>query len=103
MAHHSQRPFQRLRLRVLERDQWTCLLPHCRMPHRAIPREARWPNPWSASVDCIVPKSLGGSDMDMSNLRASHLRCNTARGNGRNSEQQQRYTTSNPAVRGHTG
>lgn len=103
MAHHSQRPFQRLRLAVLERDDWTCQLPHCRLPTRQILRTPRWHmDPWSGSADMITPKSLGGSDMDINNLRAAHVSCNSARGNGRTSRQQ-RYATSTPAVRGNTG
>jgi hypothetical protein len=104
MAHHSQRPFQRLRLQVLERDQWTCQLPHCRLPTRQILRTPRWPmDPWSGSADMITPKSLGGSDRDINNLRAAHISCNSARGNGTHSTQQQRFTTSTPAVRGTRG
>lgn len=103
MAHHSQRPFQRLRLAVLERDQWICQVPHCRLASRHILRvPRRRMDPWSGSADMITPKSLGGSDMDINNLRAAHVSCNSARGNGTHAKQS-RFTTSTPAVRGHTG
>src|SRR5215204_462044 len=106
MPHHSQRPFKRLSIIVLERDEWTCQMPHCLYPSRAIHRTPRWRmDPQSASVDLIHPKSLGGSDTDINNLRAAHIRCNSSRGNGTRGTQvqQQRYTTSTPAVRGDRG
>src|SRR6266540_861858 len=37
-------------------------------------------HPLSPSVDMMVPKSQGGSDRDLDNLRASHLLCNVSRG-----------------------
>lgn len=107
MAHHSQRPFKRLSDIVLERDQWTCQMPRCLYPTRAIRRTARrHMDPESASVDLITPKSLNGSDRDINNLRAAHIRCNSSRGNGTHqthTNQQQRFTTTTPAVRGHHG
>jgi hypothetical protein len=106
MAHHSQRPFKRLSDIVLERDEWTCQMPRCLYPTRAIRRQPRRRmDPESASVDLIHPKSLGGSDTDINNCRAAHLGCNSARGNGTRGQHanQQRYTTSAPAVRAHRG
>lgn len=40
----------------------------------------KYPNRWSASVDCIIPASLGGSTEDRSNLRPAHLGCNQRKG-----------------------
>jgi len=100
MAHHSQRPFDRLRQQVLARDQWLCQVPHCRLPTRAILRAARWHmDPWSASVDMIIPKSMNGDDRDINNLRSAHVSCNSARGN----RVTQRFTTTAPAIRAHRG
>lgn len=100
MAHHSQRPFNRVRLAVLDRDEWTCQMPTCRLSTRAILRTPRWHmDPWSGSADMILPKSLGGDDMDINNLRAAHISCNSARGNGTHT-QSTRWTTTNPQVRG---
>lgn len=62
------------RAAVYERDAWTCGL--CEEP---VARDAPYPDPWSPSLDHIVPASLGGSD-DPSNLRLAHLRCNLVRG-----------------------
>lgn len=36
----------------------------------------KYPSRWSASVDCIIPASLGGSTVDRSNLAPAHLWCN---------------------------
>lgn len=41
---------------------------------------AEYPDPQSASIDHIVPVSLGGSDEE-TNLRLAHLVCNIRRGN----------------------
>lgn len=38
------------------------------------------PNAWEG--DHVVPLSRGGEELDMNNIRASHVRCNRARGNG---------------------
>lgn len=81
--HHPKIFYTRLRPQVLERDRWQCRMPVCKQPNRTIPRAGlrAW-HPRSASVDLIVPKSLGGSDLDLDNLRAAHFGCNSSRGNG---------------------
>lgn len=64
---------------IIERDSRTCLMPRCLNPAgRAIPADA-WPHPWSASIDHIIPLSIGGTDR-ADNKRSSHLRCNISRG-----------------------
>lgn len=60
---------------VYERDGWTCGI--CGEP---VGRDLGWPDPLSVSLDHIVPLSLGG-EHTWANVRCSHLRCNTARGN----------------------
>jgi 5-methylcytosine-specific restriction endonuclease McrA len=72
-----------LRLKVLWRDKWTCQMPACLRTgkdgktDRRINRKLRAPDPWSATVDHVIPRSLGGPSR-MSNLRAAHLKCNGA-------------------------
>src|SRR5205807_2364216 len=39
-----------------------------------------FPDPWAASMDCIVPLSQGGR-YELSNVRLAHYRCNTRRRN----------------------
>ena len=124
---HTGRPWLRRRLNVLNRDQWTCLVPHCKAEQWALegvppdkwhthttlawlcanPPRAIWPDaprngkrlhPLSASVDMIVPRVLGGSDEDLDLLRASHLVCNAARQAG-NRERVRRYVSA-PRVKG---
>lgn len=127
--HHSGRPWRRLRLQVLDRDGWTCRLPTCKAAEwmanppprdawlaaaarawmagqdttRAIWRDApkvghRF-HPLSASVDMVHPKSLGGSDRDPENLRASHSHCNGSRGNGtRRPQDERRYSSTAPRI-----
>ena len=61
---------------IFERDDWLCQVPGCGEP---ISRDVVHPDPLSASVDHIVPLSLGGDDT-ASNKRAAHLICNMRRG-----------------------
>lgn len=58
---------------VYERDGWVCGI--CTDP---VDPALRYPDPMSASLDHVVPLSLGGSHT-MDNVRLAHLRCNTVR------------------------
>lgn len=60
---------------VYERDSWSCRI--CGDP---IPKDAKSPDPLSASVDHRIPLSRGG-EHSYSNCQASHLRCNVSKGN----------------------
>jgi hypothetical protein len=59
---------------IFKRDEWTCQL--C---GDGIDRRVKWPDPWSASIDHVVPVSMGGADV-VSNVQAAHLRCNVVKG-----------------------
>ena len=63
------------RVAIYERDEWVCQL--CMEP---INRTLRWPDPMCASLDHVVPVSMGG-DNSAENLQASHFRCNRSKGN----------------------
>jgi hypothetical protein len=69
---------------IFERDGWRCQVPGCKK--REIRRDLKYPDPRFPSIDHIVPLSLGGDDT-AANKRASHLRCNVARGNQMDCEQ----------------
>ena len=62
------------RFRVLERDEFCCALCGC-----PLDMEAPFPEPMSATVDHIVPVSLGGAHTE-DNMQAAHFFCNTAKG-----------------------
>ena len=64
-----------LREEIFERDNWTCQL--CQEP---IDPELKWPESGFASIDHIVPISLGGDDTP-DNVQAAHLSCNQGKGN----------------------
>jgi len=66
-------PPDTLRLAVYERDGWTCQL--CGDPTS---REYISGDPFSPTLDHILPRSLGGGD-DESNLRLTHAICNSLR------------------------
>lgn len=57
-------------LDIYERDGWICGI--CEKP---VDRELRYPDPKSASLDHVVPLSLGG-DHTRANVRLAHLKCN---------------------------
>lgn len=63
------------RVEIFERDGWTCGL--CRRP---IDRWRSMPDVMAASLDHVIPLSLGGSHTRR-NSRASHFGCNARRGN----------------------
>lgn len=62
------------RAAIAERDAWVCHL--CSEPVRP---ELAHPDPWSASLDHVVPLSRGGAH-DPANVRLAHLRCNVRKG-----------------------
>lgn len=59
---------------IFARDGWTCKL--CDLP---IDESLKWPHRYSASVDHILPLSLGGSDT-LQNVQSAHLTCNISKG-----------------------
>lgn len=62
------------RLAIYQRDGFVCQL--CDTP---VEMTLPWTDKWSATLDHIVPYSLGGSDSE-SNLRLAHRSCNSRRG-----------------------
>jgi 5-methylcytosine-specific restriction endonuclease McrA/endogenous inhibitor of DNA gyrase (YacG/DUF329 family) len=56
------------------RDSWVCYL--CEQP---IDRSLAWPDPESATTDHVIPLSRGG-EHDPDNVRITHARCNSAKG-----------------------
>lgn len=66
---------------IYERDGWCCGL--CR---RQVDSRLKYPHPMSASLDHIVPLSLGGEHV-RSNAQLAHLDCNVRKGAGAAGEQ----------------
>lgn len=66
------------RFAILERDGWRCQVQPCRFRSRKIDPSLRSPHPKSATLDHIVPHSLGGMYAPV-NLQAAHRRCNEAK------------------------
>lgn len=55
----------------------------CHLCGETIDQTLRFPHPKSFSVDHILPRSLNPElAMDRANLAASHLGCNSSKGNG---------------------
>jgi 5-methylcytosine-specific restriction endonuclease McrA len=50
----------------------------CGICHRKVSLTIRWPAPFSATLDHILPLSAGGSHT-IDNLRLAHLHCNLRR------------------------
>jgi hypothetical protein len=61
-------------IEIFERDSWVCGL--CGVP---VDKTKKHPDPFSASIEHIVPVSRGGSDT-RDNVELAHLRCNVSRG-----------------------
>lgn len=70
------------RERLYRRDEWKCQICHFPMS-----RKYSATDPWSPSLDHIVPRSLGGDHSD-DNLRSAHAICNAYRGAGVMSDQE---------------
>lgn len=61
---------------IFDRDGWLCWL--C---SEDVPRDAKWPDPLSPSLDHVVPLSRRGTHT-RANVRLAHLVCNIRRGAG---------------------
>lgn len=48
----------------------------CAICGRPVNFDLKFPDPWSATVDHIVPLSKGGNPADISNMQLAHFRCN---------------------------
>lgn len=68
-------------IRICERDQWKCHI--CGLK---VDPKFRWPDPFSASRDHIIPIVEGGGHTP-ENIRLAHLRCNVSRGHRGGNEQ----------------
>lgn len=48
----------------------------CAICGRPVNFDLKFPDPWSATVDHIIPLSKGGSPADIANMQLAHLQCN---------------------------
>ena len=48
----------------------------CAICGRPVNFGLKFPDPWSATVDHIIPVSKGGSPADIANMQLAHLQCN---------------------------
>jgi 5-methylcytosine-specific restriction endonuclease McrA len=67
--------------RVFARDRWCCGI--CGSP---VDQRLKHPDPWSASLDHIVPMSCGGGHLYV-NVQCAHLWCNIRKANRGGGEQ----------------
>lgn len=72
LASAKQEPYTREA--IFQRDDWICWL--C---EESIDPDLKFPDPQCATVDHVIPLSLGGDDTP-SNVRSAHLSCNCSKG-----------------------
>lgn len=48
----------------------------CALCGRPVDFDKKFPDPWSATVDHIIPIQKGGDPVNMDNLQLAHLQCN---------------------------
>lgn len=53
---------------------------NCGICGRPVNFDKKFPDPWSATIDHIVPVSKGGSPASIENLQLAHLQCNRIKG-----------------------
>lgn len=56
---------------------------HCAICGREVDKGLPWTHPLAPEADEIIPVSLGGSPIDVSNMQLTHRICNQRKGNGR--------------------
>ena len=49
---------------------------NCGICGRPVDFDKKFPDPWSATLDHIIPISKGGAPADLENLQLAHLQCN---------------------------
>lgn len=54
---------------------------NCAICGRAVDFNRRFPDPWSATLDHIIPISKGGDPASLENLQLAHLQCNRIKAN----------------------
>jgi 5-methylcytosine-specific restriction endonuclease McrA len=72
----SGRPWARMRALVKREGSHVCWL--C---GKAIDMGLPYNHKWGWTIDHVLPLSMGGSALDMDNLREAHRSCNSSRGN----------------------
>jgi len=72
----SGRPRRRTAAQVMREET------HCHLCHGPVDFTLPARHPMSASVDELVPRSLGGSSTDRRNCALAHFGCNASRGAG---------------------
>ncbi len=48
----------------------------CGICGRPVDFDKKFPNPWSATIDHIIPVTKGGAPASMENMQLAHLQCN---------------------------
>lgn len=53
---------------------------NCAICGRPVDFDRKFPDPWSATLDHIIPIAKGGDPASLENLQLAHLRCNRIKG-----------------------
>ena len=67
----------------------------CGICGRAVNKKLPFPNPWSPTIDHIIPVQKGGDPVALENLQLAHFFCNRAKSNKLVAIQVKEKSTSN--------
>ena len=54
---------------------------NCGICGRPVDFDKKFPDPWSATIDHIIPVAKGGAPASLENLQLAHLQCNRIKSN----------------------
>lgn len=67
----------------------------CALCGRPVEFDRKFPDPWSPTLDHIVPISRGGDPADINNLQLAHLQCNRLKASRFPTESKKKTSVSN--------
>ncbi len=70
----------------------------CALCGKPVDFSLKYPNPWSATIDHIIPIDKGGHPSDLENMQLAHFRCNRLKSDKIQDDSKQRMKKNNDVV-----